>query len=151
MDKRQWFKQVTALGLALAAPGLSLAGKDSYRGKFGSVSFRQEGNGFLLEVSGARYSGELPKGGLRKLGGALRDGEHKISIDGRTSAYSVNRGKITFDPKNAPPVLEPIPNHVGPAVGVILIILVIYGKWPKKPGKRVVVEAAGTKLTLNPA
>lgn len=149
--KRRFLIKAMAL-CAVSLPTLVSAAGKSYRGKLGSVSYSaKDGNGFTLEVNGLSYLGEFKKGGVNRLGTALRDGEHKITIDGKTTTYSIKNGQIKLDLDNGPPVIKPVEKHIGPAVGVILIILVIYGKWPPKPKKGVSVQAGGASFELTPA
>ncbi len=153
MNRRQLLKLTGAGALALAAPsGVLAKGVQTYRGKHGKIIFTPDtGDGFLLEVSGIRYTGKIDKGTLNRLKTGAGDGDHSISIDRSQQKYSIDRGKAIIDFDNGKgPVIEPIPDHIGPIGVVILIIIIIHGKWPPKPGKRVQIAVNGSRLELNP-
>lgn len=137
MNRRNFLRGVlwSAVAFTTSHATIAWSAKVSgrYQGKHGSISVSNTDipGVYDITINGMTYSGSMASGSFDDLESTAADGKHTLMFEQNRLDYEIMKRKLqNLDNFKS---IEPIPKHAGPVVVAVLIILIIYGKWPETP------------------
>ncbi len=162
MNRREFAKSALMTSLMLSGV-LGHAGSVYAKGK-NPVSYKVNGMKATIEIlsesrrqitARLEYGGETNEISIKSLKGDI-DKFSRFGRDGQSmmmdkSKITITNGKITVtgpDGKTTTSGPVPVTSNVGPVVVIILIIIIIHGKWPPAPKRPRLMAFDGAEISL---